>query len=343
MHIMCFDQVHLRLFPSNSFSVPNSFSSQFHVFFLQTHGVRASCVCMGRLICWKMASLLGTASLKKTDSPSSSSHQSPIASQIGVGLHKPLLHPCWNFVWIDLVAGPVHSVTVVSSCVQWPYHVCLIFFCCKCPLPQTLTIFLFLLLQWVLNPRGGVHKKFVSPDMISDAWGLDDKMQKLTINHTATLFSEDRGGPGVEECYSKCKIVMLQSTPNTAQVTVTSAGLLVSQKPRNILLWLLWVIQLADFQGSEFLTWGRGQFTPEGWVATYPTPHLFWCLCLGSVWRILLWNHPFLGSFEKKPPLMLCGSWFLPRAPIFLSSWCSGSNSPQSLHHTAVCLSVCIA
>lgn len=70
--------------------------------------------------------------------------------------------------------------------------------------------------------RGAVHKKFVSPDIISDAWGLE-KMQIITINHTATLFSESRGGPGVEEHYTKCMNVMLQSPPHTAQAIVPAA------------------------------------------------------------------------------------------------------------------------
>ena len=50
--------------------------------------------------------------------------------------------------------------------------------------------------------------KFLSPVIIKDAWDIVAQMRKLTINCAATLFSEDRAAPGVEEYYAKCNHVL---------------------------------------------------------------------------------------------------------------------------------------
>lgn len=56
----------------------------------------------GGTIPWSMGNLLGAIHWKNIDSPFSSSHQSPIAPQLGVGSCEPLSNPCGNsFAWMN--------------------------------------------------------------------------------------------------------------------------------------------------------------------------------------------------------------------------------------------------
>lgn len=47
--------------------------------------------------------LHGPHPLKKTDSPSHSSHHLPITPQLAMGFHETLPHICWHFSWLDFV------------------------------------------------------------------------------------------------------------------------------------------------------------------------------------------------------------------------------------------------
>lgn len=138
------------------------------------------------------------------------------------------------------------------------------------------------------------HHCFTTDQRCGDAWGLDAKRQRLTRNHTATLFSEDRGGPGVEECYVKCENVMLQSSANTAQATVPAAGLPALQMPRSSPPKLPCVSTSQTSRGQGFSP-GRGVSLHQkgGWPHSLRLPIYFPIFCPRPGWRILLLNYPF--------------------------------------------------
>lgn len=52
-----------------------------------------------RAIYWRIGSLSGATLLKKTNPRPFSGHCLPVVPYLGVGL----THPCWYFVWLDLV------------------------------------------------------------------------------------------------------------------------------------------------------------------------------------------------------------------------------------------------
>lgn len=56
-----------------------------------------------KAICWSIGGLSKAVSMKKTDAPSLSSHQLPVAPQLGVGHHMSFPSTCWNLEWLDLV------------------------------------------------------------------------------------------------------------------------------------------------------------------------------------------------------------------------------------------------
>lgn len=80
-------------------------SSQLHmVFVLKTHGycfVLSGCAYIQAHL-QNTGSLLGAASLKRTDSASPRRHQMPAVSQIGVELHDSLHHPGWSLFGLIL-------------------------------------------------------------------------------------------------------------------------------------------------------------------------------------------------------------------------------------------------
>lgn len=84
-------------------SIPPYFSSQVHVFCLtfNTHWVHVMRMGVGSSSRARLASQ--DLYSEETDCLSPSSHQLPMAIQLGVGLHKPLTHPCWDFGWLHLV------------------------------------------------------------------------------------------------------------------------------------------------------------------------------------------------------------------------------------------------
>lgn len=104
---VCFDQIHLSYFSSNSFPKltlpllhPNFICSVFKsTEFMQW------CLYMNRyrILCERMGNLSGTVTLRKTNCLSPKHHKLPITSQLWVEFHKYLIHPCLDFDWLDLV------------------------------------------------------------------------------------------------------------------------------------------------------------------------------------------------------------------------------------------------
>lgn len=94
---------------------------------------------------------LRTTLLRKTDSPSLSSHQLPVVPQIEDFM---ILSPVHAGILSSLLYAVlmVYAVpTAVIPCAQWPCHAGQILLCCRYSLPLSITAFLPFLPQWTLS------------------------------------------------------------------------------------------------------------------------------------------------------------------------------------------------
>lgn len=110
------------LYPTASFSLPISCA----LFFSKPLGRSLLCcqyMCECKMIYWNKGNLSGAAYSKKTNPSLLSSHLLLIASQLGVGLHEPVTHPCWGFGGLILCRSHAYIQRALSMCVHWS-HAC---------------------------------------------------------------------------------------------------------------------------------------------------------------------------------------------------------------------------